>query len=135
MKTRLFHVSENPNIEFFEPRPVPSPDAGTQGLAVWAVDDEHLVNYLLPRDCPRVTFAGALQRVVAVESEWKERIEKCQLYLYEFPIEKFEQIDAGAGYYITRETIIPKSILPIKNLLKELDDRKVEVRFLHARPR
>ena len=55
---RLFHVSEESRIKVFNPRPVPSPDAGVAGEAVWAVDEVHLPNYLLPRDCPRVTFAA-----------------------------------------------------------------------------
>ena len=49
---RLFHVSEDPTIARFEPRPVASPDSGVTGDAVWAVAESHLPNYLLPRDCP-----------------------------------------------------------------------------------
>lgn len=128
--TRLFHVSENSEIPRFEPRPVPSTDAGVTGLAVWAVDEIHLPNYLLPRDCPRVTFANGLQRVVVVENSWKKRIEQCTLWLYEFPNVNFQLVDAGAGYYISRETIIPKSKTKIKNLFDELRLRKAEVRFL-----
>ena len=81
-KPRLFHVSEEAGIVRFEPRPAPSPDAGVEGDAVWAVAQSHLVNFLTPRDCPRITFragpdtseadrarflAGA-ERVVAFEA-------------------------------------------------------------------
>jgi hypothetical protein len=45
----LFHVSEEPGIERFEPRP--SEYAGEP--AVWAIDAERLRNYLVPRECPR----------------------------------------------------------------------------------
>jgi hypothetical protein len=48
----LYHVSENFAISRFVPRPA-------KGLAepvVWAVNGVRLRNYLLPRDCPRVTF-------------------------------------------------------------------------------
>jgi len=67
---------------------------------VWAVDEEHLPNYLLPRDCLRVTFyAGkdsdpgdierimsgtSAERVIAVESRWLSRIRQERLYRCEF---------------------------------------------------
>src|SRR5918995_828962 len=76
----LFHVSEQAGIEVFEPRW--SEIAG--GSVVWAIDADHLRNYLVPRDCPRVTyyagrettaadverFLGSGPSVVAVESGW-----------------------------------------------------------------
>lgn len=52
----LYHVSDDPNIARFDPRPT-KPRAGPpQGEFVWALDDAHLHTYLLPRDCPRVVF-------------------------------------------------------------------------------
>ena len=45
----LFHVSEQKGIERFEPRAI---DESAEPL-VWAVDDDRLRNYLVPRDCPR----------------------------------------------------------------------------------
>ena len=53
---RLFHVSEDATIDVFRPRPLPQPVEGAPDFAVWAIDEDHLANYLLPRDCPRVTF-------------------------------------------------------------------------------
>ena len=53
---RLFHVSERTGIARFEPRPPPSLDAGVSDDVVWAIEARLLANYLLPRDCPRVTF-------------------------------------------------------------------------------
>jgi hypothetical protein len=50
----LFHVSEEAGLARFEPRPSPSADAPV----VWAVDADRLRNYLLPRECPRVTYMG-----------------------------------------------------------------------------
>lgn len=56
MPSRLFHVSEDSGIEVFEPRPAALfPNLGP---VVWAVAESHLVNYLLPRECPRVTFCA-----------------------------------------------------------------------------
>jgi hypothetical protein len=47
----LFHVSEEPAVAEFSPRP----SQYTQDPVVWAVHDDKIRNYLLPRDCPRVT--------------------------------------------------------------------------------
>ncbi|MFN8945973.1 MAG: DUF6886 family protein [Pseudobdellovibrionaceae bacterium] len=143
---RLFHASEEAGIQVFKPRQVPSPDTGIQGLAVWAIDEAHLPNYLLPRDCPRVTYAAAKQtsnddrqkfltgttarRVIALESQWFSKIESCQLFVYELPTETFELVDAGAGYYISRAQVIPKSVTKIKDIIPELLNRNIEVRFL-----
>lgn len=143
---RLFHASEEPDIRVFEPRPVPSPGTGVQGNAVWSVDEAHLPNYLLPRDCPRVTYAASAQtsdedkkrflmgtqaaRVIALESGWFARVESCQLYLYEFPADSFELVDAGAGYYISRKAVKPMSVVKMKDLVSELLSRNIEVRLL-----
>src|SRR5512147_2708244 len=95
----LFHVSEEPSIERLEPRrAVPGDDA-----LVWAIDAGHVRNYLLPRDCPRVTFyatgatkpedaarfLGTSRAVVAIEREWLERVQRVQLHCYELPMETF----------------------------------------------
>ena len=78
-KPKLFHVSETPNIRLFEPRPDKRGE-----LAVWAVGEPKLHNYLLPRDCPRITvfaddktsdedrsrFLESAESVVAIESGW-----------------------------------------------------------------
>jgi hypothetical protein len=50
----LYHVSEEPGLAVFHPRPDPN---GKLGSVVWTIDYEHLPNYPLPRECPRVTFA------------------------------------------------------------------------------
>jgi hypothetical protein len=142
----LFHVSEQAAIERFEPRPVPSPDSGVEGLAVWAVDDDHLPNFLLPRDCPRVTFrAGAnssvedrarflpnpaVQHVVIVEAGWYARIESCRIYLYEMPPETFEIAIAPAGYYISRVAVTPKCTLEVINPIHAILARQIELRFV-----
>ena len=53
---RLFHVSEEENIEIFNPRlPYREDLDKTKGL-VWAINEECLPNFLTPRNCPRVTY-------------------------------------------------------------------------------
>jgi Family of unknown function (DUF6886) len=53
----LFHVSEERGIEQFEPR------ASVDGSAsaIWAIEAGRLCNYLVPRECPRVTFYAGRQ--------------------------------------------------------------------------
>jgi hypothetical protein len=117
MKPPLFHASEDPNLGTFLPRPTPPGGPPLTEPSVWAIDEEHLVNYLLPRDCPRVTFApsaltsetdharffpAAVSRIVAIEADWLVRAIATALYVYSMPPETFELLDAGAGYWISR---------------------------------
>jgi hypothetical protein len=146
MALRLYHVSDIPNIARFDPRLPSRAEVETLGDVVWAVDEEHLQNYLLPRDCPRVTFyalptsapedidrllAGTSARfVVAVESAWLPTIREARLYLYEFPTETFRVFDAGAGYYVSSESIVPKGMTTVDDTLSALTDRGVELRAM-----
>ena len=96
----LFHISEEANINRFAPRA----SEYTSEPVVWAIDDAHLRNYLVRRDCPRVTYyAGPLtsdadreillargSAVVAIEQRWMERLEQCRLYCYSLPDQTFE---------------------------------------------
>jgi len=118
-KPRLFHVSEEAGIVRFEPRPPPSPDAGVEGDAVWAVAQSHLVNFLTPRDCPRITFragpdtreadrarflAGA-ERVVAFEQDWLDRVRTWTLYAYRLPAGAFRPHHAVGGYWVADQPV------------------------------
>ena len=143
---KIFHVSDDPGIETFEPRPVPSTGSGVAGEAVWAVDEDHLPNYLVPRDCPRVTFAvGPMttdqgrtwyrtqteaRRVVAIESDWFERAANATLFLYEMPAEPFAPSDANAGYFVAREPITPVEMTTLTDPIGEMLKRDVELRVL-----
>ena len=140
MVTSISHISESPAIDRFEPR---VPDAGGVPV-VWGIDDEHLRNYLLPRDCPRVTFyanegsspddverfLGSSHAVVAVESSWLDRIRSATLYRYVLPAETFKCIDAGAGYYTSEQAVDPIAVETLDDLLGELIKRDVEFRLL-----
>jgi hypothetical protein len=143
---RLFHISETPGIETFIPRPSPSDGIRITEDIVWAITDTLLHNYLLPRDCPRVTFYARPDSlpsdiekyigqttedfVIAVENNWYLPIQETTLYCYEFPADNFQVVDEGAGYYISYKTVNPISVIPILNPLAELLKRKVEVRFI-----
>jgi hypothetical protein len=143
---RLYHISENPDIKVFEPRPSPSHYDGISDNVVFAISYKMLHNYLLPRDCPRVTFyanknssqndintfirPGNADYIMTVESKWRETIQNTPLYCYELPVNSFLLLDANAGYYISYEKILPISVRNITDIEKELLHRNVELRFI-----
>jgi hypothetical protein len=136
----LFHVSEESGIERFEPR---APEGGGGEPVVWAIDAARLRNYLLPRDCPRVTyyagrettpadaerFLGSSPAVVAVESVWLERVRSCRLYCYHLRPETFECLDECAGYFVSRVPVVPASVEVFDDVMGELLRRGIELRF------
>ncbi|HZY39733.1 MAG TPA: hypothetical protein VFE53_23925 [Mucilaginibacter sp.] len=141
----LFHVSEEAGIELFEPRPSPSFFAEITADVVFAIEGRLLHNYLLPRDCPRVTYyqtdnttaadkekffgESTADFVVIVESGWYERMKNTTLYCYELPGHSFTLLDECAGYHISYDAVAPTAIRPITDILVELLDRNVELRF------
>jgi len=136
----LFHISEESGIRQFEPRP----SQYTRDLVVWAIDADRLHNYLVPRECPRVTyyagrettsadverFLGSSPAVVAVEVGWMKRLRSCRLYCYHLPPETFECIDECAGYYVSREPVVPARVEVIDDPMAEMLKRGVELRFV-----
>jgi hypothetical protein len=136
----LFHVSEEADIGRFEPRSID----GSSESRVWAIDDDRLRNYLVPRDCPRVTyyadantspsdverFLGCSQAVMAFEHGWLERVRSARLFCYELPPRSFELADSCAGYFVSRTPVVPLSVRIIDDCLSELGRRGVEVRVL-----
>jgi len=138
---RLFHVSEEPGIARFEPRP----NYRVAGEMVWAVDEPHLVNFLVPRGCPRITYGrgpttsavdlerflpGAPRRVVAFEAAWLERVRGATLYVYEMPADDFEVELDGAGYWISRRAVTPMGCDTVGDALAALAAAGAEVRVL-----
>jgi hypothetical protein len=138
---RIFHVSETPNIARFEPRPT---EDGR--LAVWAIDETHLPNYLLPRECPRVcvrnsaeaspndlsALLGESAHVIYVEAAWHERIVAARLFVYEFSTKHFVCIDTNAGYFQSEATAIPTSVFMIDAIESDLRKRGVELRYVES---
>ena len=136
----LYHVSEEAGIARFEPRP----SSYTDYPVVWAIDERRLCNYLLPRDCPRVTyyagqestatdierFLGTSSAVVAIEEPWLDRVRSSRLYRYHMPSEAFVCLDAGAGYHVSRVPVVPSGVDVFDDLLAELQRRGVELRVL-----
>jgi hypothetical protein len=136
----LFHISEESGIRQFEPRA----SEYARGLVVWAIEARRLCNYLLPRECPRVTyyagpetaacdverFLGSSPAVVAVENAWLERLRSCRLYCYHMPPATFECLDECAGYFISRVAVVPSHVEVFEDPMAELLRRGAELRFL-----
>ena len=141
----LYHLSDSPDIKRFEPRVPPSADSGVREPVVWAVGERLLHSYLLPRECPRVTFyasrrsdpddverlmSGGPPYVVAIESAWMPALRSGTLYQYTLPPATFAPVDAGAEYYVSREAVTPLAMTTIRDLLAALLARGVELRVL-----
>jgi len=144
--TRLFHVSEEERIEIFQPRPLPEPRKDAPDLAVWAIDEDHLPNYLLPRDCPRVTFRSTpasksddiersfdnsrARRTIVVEQGWLDRILNTPLHVYEFSAAPFRLLDVSAGYYVSQEAVVPLAVREINDPIQEIAASGCELRLV-----
>lgn len=129
----LLHVSEEAGIERFEPRAYETSNVPV----VWAIDAARLQNYLVPRDCPRVTyyagstttaadvqrFLGASPSVVAIETCWFERLQSARLYCYHFAPRDFECVDEWAGYFVSKVAVRPQRIEVLADPIRELLQR------------
>ncbi|HWV19541.1 MAG TPA: hypothetical protein VN036_00790 [Devosia sp.] len=123
---KLFHLSDNPGIVRFEPRP----SAYTAEPVVWAISDQRIANYLLPRDCPRVCFRagaessdedvarllGSESAVIAIEEAWLEPLRAAKLYRYLMPGDGFVLQDEGAGYWVSHGATEPLAMEALDDL-------------------
>lgn len=137
---KLFHVSEERNISKFSPRYSPY----INKPVVWAISENKLVNYLFPRDCPRIAysagkdtsktdkkhFLACSQQVIAIEALWYERATTTMLYLYELPASAFNLFDSIAGYYTTDTIVTPIDKHIVDDPIKELLTKNIELRIL-----
>lgn len=144
---RLFHVSEEENIEIFEPRIPDRNDLNKSIGLVWAIDEARLPNFLTPRNCPRVTYhigensssedikkffsSSNQSHVVVIESKWYEAMKNTSLYIYEFDPKDFILQDDIAGYYVAKTAQIPIAKYRFNDLISELLSRNVEIRIVN----
>lgn len=150
---RLFHFSDNRDIESFVPRPVLVPSERPVGYEwlngplVWAIDEIHQPMYLFPRDCPRILcwptpnttpedrerwWGNRSSRVIAhIEWEWLDRLRTESLYRYEFPTTSFESIH-DAGMWVSREAVVPTHVEMLSDLPAELCAQGVELRVMES---
>jgi hypothetical protein len=139
----LFHVSEEASISVFVPRP--STVFPSLGSVVWAVAESHLVNYLLPRDCPRVTFGASRDttdadrgrfnlagssRVIVIACNWIERVNSAAIYVYELSAMTFTPHDASAGYWLSREPVVPIRVSQVAHVPHEIRRRGADLRVV-----
>jgi hypothetical protein len=134
----LFHVSDAAPLAVMRPRPSP-PGTPYEGRPlVWAVDEEHLVNYLLPRQCPRVTWAprgcvapllgSPARRVVAVEHGWVPRLRDAGLGVHRLDPEGFTLLDAGAGYWVSEHDAAVAGVHRVDDCFAAVADAGAELR-------
>ncbi len=147
MTLRLFHFSEEPDIQTFAPRIAktnPDPDIPPY---VWAIEERLAHNFYFPRDCPRVTYFAkedtseadierffgntTAKYILAIESGWLERMRQTTIYSYELPVQTFKPFEgaSGAAYHVSSETIEPLAVTTIKDLVAAIADRGAELRI------
>jgi hypothetical protein len=136
---QLFHVSDEGPFAVMDPRPSPagSPHEGREW--VWAVDEERLPNYLLPRQCPRVCWSTArvkhdllrspAARVIAVEHRWAPDLLRAGLKVHLIDSTGFTLLDATAGYWVSEQTAQVMDVRRVENCFTALAERRVELRF------
>lgn len=66
--------------------------------------------------------------VIAVESVWLERIRTTALYRYRLPDQPFISL-RDHGVHISRETVTPEAVEPMRDLLQRLVEADVELRL------
>lgn len=142
----LFHFSEDPTIEVFEPRLMAARPEITTPL-VWAIEEMRQCMYLFPRDCPRIlywplptTTAEDLERywgerdgvraVACIEWDWLARMRTTSVTRYHLPPETFEDLH-DAGMWVSRETVRPSLVEPVGDLVEALREDGVELRLMH----
>ncbi len=148
----LFHFSEDPSIDLFEPRPVRVPAERPpgrdwlNGALVWAIGEWHAPMYYFPRDCPRFllwrkpeTTEADLDRwwrgdrsrrmLAHVEEAWLGRMKATPIYRYAFDPVPFEAL-GDAGMWVSRTTVKPLDVAPVGDLLAALEAADVELRVM-----
>jgi hypothetical protein len=137
---KLFHVSEQADINEFIPRRSPHTDRSV----VWAIAEHKLANYLLPRNCPRVAycvgdrtsiadrrhFLSFSSQAIAIEALWYEQAINTTLYLYEMPAHAFNLFDSIAGYYVSYDVIFPEARHVVDTPIQAILAKNIELRLL-----
>lgn len=150
---RLFHFSDDPDIQRFVPRPVttPSPrrpgEAWLNGPLVWAIAETRDYLYLFPRDCPRILLWATPQTTTAdrelwlgtrggavaaiIEQDWASRLARAEIHRYDLPPERFEDLN-DAGMHVSRHPVIPNGVETLRDLPGHLAARGVELHTVEA---
>ena len=135
----LWHVSEDPAIERFEPHVAAT--AASREPRVWAVDTRHLPLYWFPRDCPRGTFwatsrttagdaalLGGERRVHVVEEGWLPAMRTTRVIAYRLPEASFTPDPEVGGYWLSREPVDPVGRVELGDLVARHEQAGIELR-------
>ena len=136
---RLFHVSDEGPFTTMRPRPSPAGTPFEGREWVWAVDEERLPNYLLPRQCPRVCWAAGpaapaallsspAARVIAVEHGWVPHLVRAGLNVHLLDPAGFTLLDATAGYWVSDRDVRVEDVRRVENSFTALAEYDVEIR-------
>jgi Family of unknown function (DUF6886) len=137
----LWHVSETPSIERFEPHV--SATASSPEPRVWAVDTRHLPLYWFPRECPRGTFwatqettsedaelLGGSPRIHVVERDWLERMRTSRVVAYRLPEAAFAPDPDVGGYWLSRDAVAPLERVELGDLPARHATAGIELRVV-----
>lgn len=140
----LWHVSENDSIQRFEPRSNPEHDS-VEPL-VWAVDSAHAPAYWFPRECPRGTYWAVRDtsdedvdrlllgdrslRVHLLQADCLRAIRSARIVVYRLPPETFEPYARAAGYWVSREPVVPLEVVEVGDLLEKHAEAGIELRIV-----
>lgn len=145
MSARLYHFSEDPRIERFDPRA--SQVRPELPPVVWAIDEWHAPMYYFPRDCPRILLwalpgttpadrarwlgEGDARMVAHIERAWVDRLGSTALYRYTVDGAGFTHLH-DAGMHVSAEPVVPQSTEPVGDLAEALRRADVELRVLES---
>ncbi len=141
--SELWHVSEDPAIEVFQPQR--NELHALDEPLVWAVDTHYWWLYWFPRDCPRACFEASedttdedverwldgdrMRRVAVIEASWLERLRAARVYAYRLPPDTFEPWDK---FFVSHETVVPLELRELGDLLVRHAEAGNELRIAPA---
>lgn len=147
----LYHFSEDPTIERFEPRSVktsvirPEGFEWLNGPLVWAIDEQNSPLYLFPRECPRILIGKhptsteediskywkdtSKPLIAFIEEGWVNRLKNTRLFRYRFENNGFIDLE-DSGMHVKNSTVIPEEMVEIGDLFSALKRVNVEVQIL-----
>ena len=69
-------------------------------------------------------------RVIAIEAGWLERALRTPRYVYEFSLAGFRLLDAGAGYHVSEQPVVPTAVYRLDQPIDELLHSRAELRIV-----